>query len=391
MSKRIICLTCLSAFGPEGICWADEKGIPGDPPPVMTRDRGDGPFRRASRGTSEPTMADLADWLAKGHQPQCPLGHTLPLQVVERDSIVIGLVGEPGSSKSHYLAALVMELVEGNVLAKVGYDIGLASTCRPLFTRDYQVPLFQKRTPLAATVPLIGDEDEDERLPIILVMRDSGTGHETNIIFYDPSGEQLSSPAVVAQYNRFLFVADALLLFVPPVVLPGLRDCVPSLGTDGQTMLQTKGMIDELELQLRRARGVAKGTVEVTVATLLAKADLCRGVPAFDDGLLEQPDYTAETMDQTLRRIQQETHAVSRFMAQAKGDNLVMGLAARFPDITFHAVSATGCALQDGTFPSVRPTRCADPLLSVLARRGKLVPPTRSGPGRTAPTRVLGG
>lgn len=390
MSRRIVCLTCLSAFGPDGIQWADEKGIPGAPPPAMVRDRGDRLFRRAPKDASEPTMADMADWLAKGHQPQCPLGHSLPLQVVERDSIVIGLVGEPGSSKSHYLAALVMELIEGNVLAKAGYDIGLASNCRPLFTRDYQVPLFRRRAPLAATAPLIEDEDEEERLPIILVMRDSGTGHETNIIFYDPSGEQLNSPAVVAQYNRFLFVADALFFFIPPVVLPGLRDRMPSVDGDGQTMLQTKGMIDELELQLRRTRGQARGTVDVAAAALLAKADLCRGVPGFSDDLLEQPDYSTTTMNQTLRRIRQETQIVSQFMAQARGDNLVMGLAARFPEVTFHAVSATGCAIEDGIFPSVHPTRCVDPILSVLARRGMLGPPPAFEPGRAAPTRVMG-
>lgn len=390
MSKRIICLTCLSAFGPEKIHWADNRGIPDTQPPVMTRARIGRLFHRRPKGTPEPTMADLADWLARGHQPQCPLGHALPLQVVERDNIVIGLVGEPGSSKSHYLAALVMEIIESNVLAKAGYDVGLASSCRPVFTRDYQVPLFQKRRPLAATAPLIDEEDNGSRLPIILVMRDAATGHETNIIFYDPSGEQLNSPAVVAQYNRFLFVADALFFFVPPAVLPGLRSCVPHLDNDRQTMLQTKGMIDELELQLRQARGLTRGTVDVTAAVLLAKADLCRGVPGFDDRLLEQPDYAAETMEQTQHRIQQDTRDVSQFMTQAKGDNLVMGLAARFRDLSFHAVSATGCALEDGTYPSVRPTRCVDPLLSLLARRGSLPPPAGSGSDQGTPTRVMG-
>jgi Double-GTPase 2 len=372
VSKRIVCLTCLSTFGLDGIRWADSRGVPVAAPPQVENS----PLRRRLKQIQnqgpEPAMAQFADFEAQGYEPQCPLGHTLPIEVAQRDTIVIGLIGEIASGKTHYLASLVMGLLEGDLLAQVGIDVGLAPESRTYFGANYQAPLYGAQQVLPATALIADEEDIADRRPIILVMRDVGTRRETNVIFYDASGEQLSSSASVAKYNRFLYAADALFFLVPPVALPGVRAQIETPDAYRQSLVQTKGMIDGLELQLRKAQGLGQGTLDVAAAVLLTKADLCRGVQGFDDDLLLEPDYSAESVDDTMARIARETGQVSRFITGARGAQLVMGVESRFPGATFHAVSATGCNREGDTYPHLSPSRCADPFISTLVRCGVL-------------------
>ncbi len=373
MSKRIVCLTCLSTFGPEGIRWADSRGVPAASPPVIEPNQFKRRLKQFQNTGAEPDMAQFADFEAQGYEPQCPLGHTLPIEVAQRDTIVIGLIGEVASGKSHYLAALVMNLLEGDLLAQVGIDVGLAPESRTYFGSSYQSLLFHQHKVLPATELITTEDDANERRPIILVLRDVGTRRETNVIFYDASGEQLNSPTAVAKYNRFLYAADALFFLVPPVALPALRGQIDSPDTSYQSLVQTKGMIDSLELQLRKAHGLGPGgALDVAAAVLLMKADQCRGLSGFDDDLLIEPEYAAESVDDTMNRIQRETQAVSRFITESRGAQLVMGVESRFPGATFHAVSATGCNREGDTYPHLSPSRCADPFMSTLVRCGVL-------------------
>ena len=99
---------------------------------------------------------------------------------------------------------------------------------------------------------------------------------------------------------------------------------------------------------------------------------MCRGVNGFDDDLLLEPDYSTESIDDTMNRIYRETKEVSRFITASRGAQLVMGVESRFPGSTFHAVSATGCNREGDSYPHLSPSRCADPLMSTLVRCGVL-------------------
>lgn len=366
-ARTLVCPHCLHTFPPSGLRWVDANGSELDALPTIPRG-----WRRlqrlAERSAPEPTGEQIADWVARGGHPVCPNGDRLPPEMTDRDTIVVGLVGERGSSKSHYLAALVALLMDDGVLARFDLAVELLPDSSQRFRELYYEPLFVGRTRIEPTQPLQGNE---RREPITLVLRNLRTSRAVNLVLFDASGEQQISSADQARYNRFLYVASAVLLFVPPTALRGVREKLPDVEAL-QLTPTTSAIFDQTAEQLRLARRLRsdEDLDGVAAAVLLSKVDQLRGVDTFDDELLIEPDYDLLPAAAIYKQIEDDGALVAAFMEHSGGANLVASLVHRFSGVTFHPVSATGCDLQDGHFPQVRPIRCLDPLFAVLVRLG---------------------
>ena len=61
---------------------------------------------------------------------------------------------------------------------------------------------------------------------------------------------------------------------------------------------------------------------------------------------------------------------MEEYLTANGGTNLVHSAVHKFPGITFHAVSATGCAPKDEVYRTIEPRRCLEPFLHLLSRTG---------------------
>lgn len=371
-ADRLVCPVCLAFFTAETVQWRDEHGAPAAPLP--RRPEG---LRRwlpsATDARTPPSPGQVADALARGLHAVCPQGHPLPQEFLSRRTLVIGMVGERGSSKSHYLASLGALLSEGR-LSRYRMSAQLAGASAQRFHELYYAPLYQQRHAVAleGTMPVV---DGEAREPVTFVLRNLITNEACNLLFYDAAGEQLMTASAQARFNRFLCVADVVMLFITPATLPGvwprLTDAAPA-----QSVLVTGSMFEEVADHLRQARNLPDEAdlSGVSVQVLLSKADQLLALPEFDRELLEEPDHSAFLLSEVLGGLEEDSRRVAKFIESSGAVNLVANIGHRFGDVTFHAVSATGHDAVDGVFPAIAPLRCLDPLLVALADTGVLRP-----------------
>jgi hypothetical protein len=319
---------------------------------------------------------EYLDWKVKGGVPTCPKGHVLPPDFDRRDTLVVGLVGERASSKSHYLASLVKQLTEEGPLTEFGLTVDISPESEGFFSQEYYDPVFRDHSVLGFTYGLQYDPDQespdDTRRPVVLELQNFRTGIYTNLVMFDSAGEQLYTDVDQARYSGFLMAADIVMLFVVPNTLRELNRHIEPGSDMVQNVRTTKSMFSQLAKQLRYARGLdASDPLDGVVGTvLLAKADLLRSSPQMRRDLLQEPYYRGASVDSVLHRIEEESDWIARLIEDSGGRDLVAGLQARYPGCTYHTVSATGEAAIDSHFTSVAPFRCLDPLLYGLIKLG---------------------
>lgn len=371
------CPICLADLDPRAVIWRDANGNTALGPPPKA-----GAYRQwTSKLLRRPdqTAKSWADWYAQGFRAFCPehLGE-LPEDLFTRQLVVIGMVGESGSSKTHYLASL-LHLLSAGALAPYQVIVDLDPGTVTRFQNDYYQRLWVDREVIPASRPLRWfDEAAGHREfppPLTIVLRNWETGHAINVCIFDAAGEQLLTQRSQATWARHLAAADGLLFFVDPAILPGVqRELGDEVHGAGQSLPVTASVLDVTALLHRRAQSLSPDDdiAGVASAMLLTKADLLAGTANFPDTVLEPLDHAAEAPYRIAARLQQDSHAIAQYLEGSGGQNLVSSALHKFPGLTFHAVSATGCAPVNGRYDKVEPQRVLEPFLLLLQRTGVL-------------------
>ncbi|WNV74097.1 TRAFAC clade GTPase domain-containing protein [Geodermatophilus sp. DSM 44513] len=366
-TRRRVCPRCLEPL--TAPVWRDVTGAPARPP-VERRSRWQrlvDPLR--ADPLPAPTARDAAGAAAASVVPTCPRGHRLPPEYLDRPTLVVGLVGLTGASKSTYLTVLIDLLHEG-ALAPLGISVEMDEESAARFD-DSRYRLLVQRQQLPLTLPLLGGGSSPD--PFVLVLRGTGAGGAVNLVFFDASGEQLYRSEDMGQYGRFLYAASSLLVVLSPGVFPRLRS-VADPGEDAIGLARHTQMVVNLATVLRAARNLPPDAHldDVATAVVLSKADKLRAVPDFPAATLRDPDLRAVPLAQWFAEVRSSSSRLVDFLEVSGGSNLLTALLHRLPQPTVHAVSATGADARDGGYPRIAPVGVLDPLLVLLARAGLL-------------------
>jgi hypothetical protein len=347
-------------------------GVP-QRPPVERRTRWQrwlDPMRVES--APPPTPKDAAVAAAANVAPTCPNGHRLPPSYLDRPTVVVGLVGLTGASKSTYLTVLIDLLHEG-ALAPLGISVEMDEESAARFD-DYRYRLMVQRRQLPLTLPLLGEGSTPE--PFMLVLRGTGRGgaeRSVNLVFFDASGEQLYRSEDMGQYGRYLYAASSLLVILSPGVFPRLRHLADP-GEESMGLARHTQMVVNLANLLRSARNLHPDShlEGVSTAVVLSKADKLRSVEDFPADALRDTDLSAAPLAHWFEDVRRNSSRLVDFLEVKGGSNLLTAVLNRLPRPTVHAVSATGADARDGGYPQIAPVGCLDPLLVLLARHGFL-------------------
>lgn len=372
----MICPTCLADVSGGAIQWRSRHGQPAPPPPKRQRSR----LRLSRSRVADRQASEWAHWLGNGYAPFCLNGHELPPGFLQQRNIVVGLLGPPASSKSHYLASLVGLLLQGG-LAHHDLAFGLAESSADRFRRDYYRPLWDERRQLQLTQPA-ADRDGvvEHHPPITLTVHDVRSGERWNLILFDASGEQLLSAEDQARYSPYLLAASAVFMFVDPHTFPSLRSHLGGQENPA-SIVGVQQVIGSASSIIRRGRGIddSDDLRDLQAALILSKVDQL-SMADLPPSAFEPLDYDALTPSQLMQRIQMDSDYVTAYLEQNGGKNTVLSAMSSFPGLTVHAVSATGCSARTplaaaDTMPRyerISPIRVLDPLLVVLNRAGLL-------------------
>jgi hypothetical protein len=312
------------------------------------------------------------DMLATRVCPNCQ--YHLPYNIDHVESRSLAIVGDIGSGKSHYIAALIRQLQDGEIGNPNQYSHFVCQTNEAKRKYDELLnTLFNDKQSLQPTQPFrdIGDVE-----PLIYELGIQKTArHPTrkfNIIFYDASGEDYSDQLRIVQFSRYVLRASAIIFLSDPFSMPMIKSRLPEHthpAFEPTSSLATFNIIMQL---FARNKGLSAGSrlLSVPIAITLSKADLLNYLRPADNpyyfssnprdgyaGLLNLKDL--EMIDKEVRQIIYEY-----------GDRGLLS-ATKNMNVQFFATSATGNAPQvDGKYAAIEPQRCLDPVMWALHKLG---------------------
>ncbi|MGI9001474.1 MAG: hypothetical protein ACR2GH_07380 [Pseudonocardia sp.] len=258
--------------------------------------------------------------------------------------LVVALIGRPAAGKSHFLTAMISEVVDRHGLTSYGLQASPLDLRRHAFFREEYI----RRTECGAQLP-----GTRERLTEpIDILRIKGPFGERPVAFFDVAGEDLQSVSEGDRVGRFLLGANAL------VFVHGLE---PEPDPSGNQAFETS----MVRLRANPALCLAPAVIVAT------KSDRTRYLPPVDRWLRSTRD-PLEPLDPEL--LHAESRDVYAYLHR-RGEHAALSPFPIFDRVTLHFASASGseAASEKEMFPrGFRPSRALEPLLSLLAMSGML-------------------
>jgi len=309
--------------------------------------------------------------LAKRRCPTC--AKLLPYQIESMSNLVIGMVGDTFSGKSTYVTALINEIQSRNILDSMGCtEAMLLPESKDRYIRKFYEPLILRREKLEKSTPSsLGDIIEP--LICVLVFR-HGSGpfqsvKRVNLILFDTAGEDLTKRENLAQISAYVRNAAGLIFLVDPLAIAGISEEIPHhLRVDD--LVASHFLLAEVTTLIQMQYNLLPGDpVPIPIALTLAKADILRFLPDFRGSApvcFTEADYSAGYNQQDMKTVDDEV----RELLRRYDGNALLRASQAYTDAGFFAVSATGSSPQDDHYPVVKPLRCIDPLVWLLAKLG---------------------
>jgi hypothetical protein len=369
--KGFVCPRCLERFYVSS--WQNSAGQSVEPPAPRRSawQRFTEPFRVPEQpGPAPSTEFTAAMGDARRLSAVCPRGHRLPPDYLQRPTVVVGVVGLTGASKSTYLTVLLDQLYAG-ALAPLDISVEMDEESADRFEINYRQPLVVDRRQLPLT-PLLLEEGKSPE-PLTVVFRRSSRGapeKSMNVVFFDASGEQLYRKEDLGRFGKFLYAAGAVIIVLSPGVFPGLASAADP-GEASIGLARPTQMLVNLADLLRTARGLKKDAylADVSASVILSKADKLCSRADFPADALRNAELSPAGLAPLFDEVRVNSGRLVDFLENNGGSNLLTTLLGRLPDPTVHAVSATGSEPEGGRYPAITPRGILDPLLVLLARQ----------------------
>lgn len=328
--------------------------------------------RRARRNPESLLGPRYVNELASRECPHC--GYLLPYNIesVENKSVVV--IGDTFAGKSHYLAALIHQIEEGQVQGQHQYIrfVCLTNDVRQEYTTNYLDRLFNKKQVISATQP--ADPTRPNKPLIYELTIKKSQSHMAkciNLILFDAAGEDYAIQERLVQYSRYVLNASAIIFLADPVSMTNILDRLPPhLQNQPATARKAAAVLNSVLQLFERNQGVQAGSrlIKVPIAITLSKSDLLkylRGISNPYRFLINPPHGYSGGIDlEDLQLVDQEV----RQLIHEFGDQTLLQTAQTL-NAHFFAVSATGSSPKiDGTYSMVEPCRCLDPVLWALQK-----------------------
>lgn len=320
-------------------------------------------FRRkgSSQNTASLTQAQRADIVAKNYTLKCPRNHTLVNSA--EPTIVVGVIGNVNSSKSHYLVGLVYELIYEQRLAILGADVGyIGDTGTVMDQRIHSV--YRDGTILRNTER--GDVDGPFSYRLSRHVRSSAESKAV-LTFFDVAGEDRVGLARSADFVRYLFNAVGVIVLVDPGGLPAAGQ---PLRARGEASLTTRAIIDNLADAMEAVTGRPSYEQDQIICLAIAKADSANLPaevwPPGEELLSLQNDLAYDS--RAGRRLKEYSDQCRAALSKIGGQSLIAAAESRFErsHIFYSAVSATNQSPLNGSWLGAQPVGCSIPLAQIL-------------------------
>ncbi len=321
-----------------------------------------------ARINPEPIAGDLVLELGRRKCNNC--GYLLPSNIELVDNVNIAIVGDTFSGKSHFIAALIHQIQQGELQRADRYARFACMTqdVEKEYIQEVLKPLFEDKKLLELTP----QATETNRKPLIYELRISPSpeypSRRINLILYDVSGEDLAIQERMVQFSRHVFKATAIIFIADPTSMPQIYNLLPAfLQKKAATGRTSSSVLNSVMSLVENYRGYDSGTrlSSTPIAITITKSDLLKQLTAIQQqyNFLKKPIYNGTLNLQDLDAVDKEV----RELLNEYGERTLLQSTLNFSKVKFFATSATGYAPdKNGTYPAIDPCRCLDPVLWIL-------------------------
>jgi GTPase SAR1 family protein len=352
------------------------------------------PKRIELTGNSMATYPTFPAPIKRGEEPRCPKCacvanrracpscHTaLPIEFVDSDSPMIGIVGSKGSGKTVLMTVLVKQLRE--VVAKQFQASIRLTTDSPdglagieAYRIHREGALYDKGILPAGTGWRTGDS---RRVPIVLQWQGVQTGafgrgkvKTTILSFLDTAGEQLNT--LEDTYSlEYLSACDSLIVALDPFALPGARahlhlpdEAIQTI--DGTPLDVIQNITEMLKVELKVKSGKRIG---IPIAVVFTKIDAFRHQIDRRSALMDAPARQPWYQELDGQAVHEQMRSLLHDWNASDIDNHMLH---NYKNFRFFGVSALGeepdYTTARASERGVRPLRVEDPLLWLLTQEG---------------------
>ncbi|MGE0727575.1 MAG: hypothetical protein AB7O92_04255 [Acidimicrobiia bacterium] len=322
-------------------------------------------------------VAARAAFASAGLRKKCPTcSRCYPVEYGRAK--VIAVVGATGSSKSHYLAALIHALRQPGLFDRIGLQLKALSTEDfKRFNDEFVEPLYRygRELRLTATEEVLGpflfeitNTMAPSKPPLVIALLDTG-------------GEAQVDPVLRFRYASYLSQAMGIVFLLDPLRMPtvaralgggeaaGLDD--PHLISQREMPMINREVISVVRGDLRDA-DVTDRLLDIPYAAVVSKADLIPEAERF----LNVNASASRRFE--LSGIDTETSEVIEYLYSVDESAVVANVLNSYFYFSFHFAAPTNCPSRLGSdgarfFERVpEPRRVIEPLLTILYRRGFL-------------------
>jgi GTPase SAR1 family protein len=329
---------------------------------------------------------DEDKYLGQLPRRSCPYcSAALPANIDHMSNRLIAIIGSSQAGKSHYIAALLHQLLNTTVLRDVG--------CEPLSFADeetdreyhdrYYTPLIINHSELPATQGNGVESGATRPLIYQLVRRNHFLmmNRHINLIFFDTAGEDLNDSDSMELHSRYIAFASGIIFLVDPLQIPAINSLMPASAIQNiriNTVNIPEKIINRVQNLLQRQRKMKPGEQStIPAAFVLSKIDmlrLARPIPqpviANDSPIYREATHQGGFDINDHAKIQQEVISVLQRHESAAIVDRAMSF---FHHAAFFGVSATGESPNaEHRFPNIRSIRVVDPVLWLIYQLGMI-------------------
>lgn len=152
----------------------------------------------------------------------CPHCHNrLPVEMIEKGSEIISVIGGPASGKSNYIVSLIHEL------KKYGTRLGLTVTLQSVGRTDNEktTQMYEKarKSIFEDYMALPKTRESKQPIPWILRLESKETEKAVYLVFYDTAGEAFKDPAKIARDAQYLQHSKAVIVAFDTLGIPKIK------------------------------------------------------------------------------------------------------------------------------------------------------------------------
>ena len=323
----------------------------------------------------------------------CPHCHNeLPVEMVNNGAEIISVIGGPQSGKTHYIVALLQELMDN------GFEIGLRAypemlgKDKTLYTStkfeeaqrklNEDLATLDKTAEGAFSLPwIIRVESRDPQ-----IRGKQAPKKSIYLVFYDTAGEHFNTPDEIKANARYLTQSKGVIVLFDTLSIPKIRDILSASGEDTavsdaatpfiKTWNALEKFIDDRNQHLN----------EKPFAFVLSKFDV---VLSHAENLNFVPQNFIDGKGDPIDRSYVNGKRVFDVNQIKKADDVIRGALKspkiwnmkKYPEFVeqswgenarFFGMSAIGAMPKDGSIPEggIRPYRVMDPLLWIMSKIG---------------------